>query len=70
MLSTLPKCEVAVDVLTNGAVFDNWRVLHGREAFTGKRRMCGGYIARDDFISKFKATNMSAEDIRLSTVTG
>ena len=25
------------------AVFDNWRVLHGRSAFTGERRMCGGY---------------------------
>ena len=24
-------------------VFDNWRVLHGRSTFTGKRRMCGGY---------------------------
>lgn len=24
-------------------VFDNWRVLHGRSAFTGARRMCGGY---------------------------
>ena len=24
-------------------VFDNWRVLHGRSAFTGKRRICGGY---------------------------
>jgi len=24
-------------------VFDNWRVLHGRAAFTGVRRMCGGY---------------------------
>ncbi|EFE35390.1 uncharacterized protein ARB_05432 [Trichophyton benhamiae CBS 112371] len=24
-------------------VFDNWRILHGRSAFTGKRRMCGGY---------------------------
>ncbi|KAK6412562.1 hypothetical protein LTR95_017964 [Oleoguttula sp. CCFEE 5521] len=24
-------------------LFDNWRVLHGRSAFTGKRRMCGGY---------------------------
>lgn len=24
-------------------VFDNWRVLHGRSAFTGKRHMCGGY---------------------------
>lgn len=24
-------------------VFDNWRMLHGRSEFTGKRRMCGGY---------------------------
>lgn len=23
--------------------FDNWRVLHGRAAFEGKRRMCGAY---------------------------
>ena len=31
-------------------VFDNWRVLHGRSAFTGKRRICGGY-------SEFPSTN-------------
>lgn len=30
-------------------VFDNWRVLHGRRAFEGKRRMCGAYVAMDDF---------------------
>lgn len=24
-------------------VFDNWRMLHGRSEFTGKRRLCGGY---------------------------
>ena len=24
-------------------IFDNWRYLHGRTAFTGKRRICGGY---------------------------
>lgn len=24
-------------------IFDNWRVLHGRAAFTGKRRICGAY---------------------------
>jgi trimethyllysine dioxygenase len=24
-------------------VFDNWRVLHGRSAFKGIRRICGGY---------------------------
>ncbi|KAF2000084.1 Trimethyllysine dioxygenase [Amniculicola lignicola CBS 123094] len=35
-------------------VFDNWRVMHGRSGFTGKRRICGGYINRDDWISKYK----------------
>jgi Taurine catabolism dioxygenase TauD, TfdA family. len=24
-------------------VLDNWRVLHGRSAFGGRRRICGGY---------------------------
>jgi len=24
-------------------IFDNWRYLHGRTGFTGKRRICGGY---------------------------
>jgi trimethyllysine dioxygenase len=28
-------------------IFDNWRVLHGRAAFTGKRRMCGGMFSSD-----------------------
>ncbi|KAF2165807.1 hypothetical protein M409DRAFT_67133 [Zasmidium cellare ATCC 36951] len=51
-------------------LFDNWRVLHGRAAFTGKRRMCGGYIPRDDFISKYRIMCLSAEDINFSTVTG
>lgn len=35
-------------------IFDNWRVLHGRSAFTGLRRVCGGYINRDDWISRYK----------------
>ena len=51
-------------------IFDNWRVLHGRSQFTGKRRMAGGYINRDDFISKFKLTNMSREEVLAATVTG
>jgi trimethyllysine dioxygenase len=38
-------------------VFDNWRVLHGRSAFSGNRRMCGGYIGRDDYISRFRLMN-------------
>ncbi|KAL1733750.1 hypothetical protein EV714DRAFT_203618 [Schizophyllum commune] len=33
-------------------VVDNHRVLHGRSAFTGKRRMCGAYIGVDEYKSK------------------
>ncbi|KAF7558054.1 hypothetical protein G7046_g5911 [Stylonectria norvegica] len=38
-------------------IFDNWRVLHGRTAFEGIRRICGGYIPRDDFMSRYRTTN-------------
>ncbi|KAK3066136.1 hypothetical protein LTR53_017636 [Teratosphaeriaceae sp. CCFEE 6253] len=51
-------------------LIDNWRVLHGRAAFTGQRRICGGYINHDDFISKVRVTNYSQEEIRQSTVSG
>jgi trimethyllysine dioxygenase len=44
-------------------IFDNWRVLHGRSAFTGKRRMCGGYINHDDFISRWRNTNFSRDEV-------
>jgi len=44
-------------------IFDNWRVLHGRSKFTGKRRMCGGYINRDDFMSRWRTTNFKKEDL-------
>ncbi|KAF7312126.1 hypothetical protein MIND_00225000 [Mycena indigotica] len=33
-------------------IVDNHRVLHGRSAFTGKRRMCGAYIGVDEYRSK------------------
>ncbi|CDO76998.1 hypothetical protein BN946_scf184298.g25 [Trametes cinnabarina] len=35
-----------------GTVVDNHRVLHGRSAFTGKRRMCGAYTGMDEYRSK------------------
>ncbi|KAM3454682.1 hypothetical protein NHJ6243_008807 [Beauveria neobassiana] len=44
-------------------VFDNWRVLHGRSAFEGLRRICGGYINRDDFISRWKTSNFDREEV-------
>jgi len=33
-------------------LFDNWRVLHGRTAFTGRREMGGCYLPRDDWLNK------------------
>lgn len=44
-------------------VFDNWRVLHGRSAFTGKRRICGGYINRDDWMSRYKMERFGQEKV-------
>jgi trimethyllysine dioxygenase len=35
-------------------LLDNWRVLHGRAAFTGDRRMCGGYVNREDVESRLR----------------
>ena len=35
-------------------LFDNWRVLHGRAAYTGLRRMCGGYLNREDLESRLR----------------
>ncbi|RKP18060.1 Trimethyllysine dioxygenase [Rozella allomycis CSF55] len=33
-------------------IFDNWRVLHGRNEYVGHRRLSGCYINRDDYISR------------------
>ncbi|WVO22701.1 uncharacterized protein IAS62_004032 [Cryptococcus decagattii] len=33
-------------------IIDNWRVMHGRSAFTGSRTMCGAYIGADDWHSR------------------
>lgn len=32
-------------------IFDNWRLLHGRTEFTGRRHMVGCYVARNEFQS-------------------
>ncbi|KAK9443618.1 trimethyllysine hydroxylase [Metarhizium brunneum] len=44
-------------------IFDNWRILHGRSAFEGLRRICGGYINRDDFISRWKTSNFPRSEV-------
>ncbi|CAG7727970.1 unnamed protein product [Allacma fusca] len=41
---------------------DNWRVLHGRSEFTGSRKMCGSYITRSDWLSKFKVMFGNVQD--------
>ena len=33
-------------------IFDNHRVLHARMSFTGNRRLCGGYVNREDWRSR------------------
>lgn len=38
-------------------VFDNWRTVHGRKAFEGQRRVCGGYIGMDEFLARSRAVN-------------
>lgn len=42
-------------------VFDNWRILHGRRAFEGQRRICGGYIGMDEFLARGRMVNASLE---------
>ncbi|KAI6382578.1 hypothetical protein MCOR25_000582 [Pyricularia grisea] len=52
----------------NVLIFDNWRVLHGRSAFEGVRRICGGYINHDDFMSRWRNTNFSPKVVRRQVV--
>ncbi|KAF8575426.1 Trimethyllysine dioxygenase [Ramaria rubella] len=50
---TSPDSEYWVQLAPGTAVIiDNQRVLHGRSAFTGERRVCGAYIGVDDYISR------------------
>ncbi|XP_068762138.1 trimethyllysine dioxygenase, mitochondrial-like [Montipora capricornis] len=44
-------------------IMGNWRVLHGRSGFTGKRMMQGCYVNGDDFFGKYRATALSRYDL-------
>ena len=48
-------------------VFDNWRILHGRREFKGKRRMCGAYIGMDDFRAGCGRVGVYRSDVGLET---
>lgn len=49
--------------LTPGLIIflDNWRVLHGRTAFTGFRHLCGAYISRSDWLSRARTLGILNE---------
>lgn len=39
-------------------IFDNWRLLHGRTAYTGQRQMVGSYVARTEYLSVARTLNL------------
>ncbi|CAL8402041.1 unnamed protein product [Boreogadus saida] len=56
-----PGNELWVKLTPGRVVFiDNWRVLHGRDSFTGLRRVCGCYLPRDDVLSTARALGLLA----------
>ncbi|CAJ0551919.1 Ff.00g058980.m01.CDS01 [Fusarium sp. VM40] len=44
-------------------IFNNWRIMHGRSAFQGTRRICGAYVPYDDFVSRYRTTNFEHEQV-------
>ncbi|KAL7746558.1 hypothetical protein RI367_008085 [Sorochytrium milnesiophthora] len=44
-------------------IFDNWRILHGRAAFTGHRRLTGCYINGDDWRSRLRTVNRHPKEM-------
>ncbi|XP_068812795.1 trimethyllysine dioxygenase, mitochondrial isoform X2 [Struthio camelus] len=56
-----PENELWVKLKPGKALFiDNWRVLHGREAFTGYRQLCGCYLTRDDVLNTARLLGLQA----------
>ena len=66
-LLTSPENEFWVQLEPGTVVVaDNYRILHGRKAFTGKRRMCGAYIGGDDYRSRLSSLKEKYEGERRS----
>ncbi|XP_013871879.1 trimethyllysine dioxygenase, mitochondrial [Austrofundulus limnaeus] len=56
-----PENELWIKLSPGRVIFiDNWRVLHGRESFTGLRQMCGCYLTRDDILSAARCFDLQA----------
>jgi alpha-ketoglutarate-dependent taurine dioxygenase len=41
-------------------LFDNWRVLHARDAYTGYRRLSGVYLNKEDVESRLRVLRIKA----------
>ncbi|KAM3912464.1 trimethyllysine dioxygenase, mitochondrial isoform 1-T5 [Leptodactylus fuscus] len=56
-----PENELWVKLKPGTVLFvDNWRVLHGRESFTGYRQLCGCYLNRDDVLNTARYLGLKA----------
>lgn len=44
-------------------VFDNWRMMHGRQRFRGRRTLCGCYHDRQLFISRLSVLRGEEADM-------
>ncbi|KAM4021245.1 trimethyllysine dioxygenase, mitochondrial isoform 1-T3 [Anomaloglossus baeobatrachus] len=56
-----PENELWVKLKPGKVLFvDNWRVLHGRDSFTGYRQLCGCYLTRDDVLNMARLLSLKA----------
>ncbi|XP_053703318.1 trimethyllysine dioxygenase, mitochondrial [Synchiropus splendidus] len=56
-----PENQLWVKLSPGQVIFvDNWRVLHGRESFSGLRQLCGCYLTRDDVLSTARCLGLHA----------
>lgn len=56
-----PENELWVKLNPGKVIFiDNQRVLHGRDSFTGLRKICGCYLTRDDILSAARGLGLQA----------
>jgi trimethyllysine dioxygenase len=44
-------------------LFDNWRLLHARDAYQGYRRLAGAYLNKEDVESRLRVLRMKAKDL-------
>jgi trimethyllysine dioxygenase len=39
-------------------LFDNWRLLHARDAYSGYRRLAGAYLNKEDVESRLRVLRL------------